>query len=129
MTALGVEIHKVYPELAPSLGWGIPATHLWRPPGDLRNTPPGGSFAAEGPQAERICQPQPLSPPHGPDSPVGREHRLGGQVLLLGVTHSTKTMLHLDEAIARVTYAVSNQLVVEAVDIPRHYLMPVTTID
>ncbi|MGK3989420.1 AAC(3) family N-acetyltransferase [Sorangium sp. So ce136] len=35
--------------------------------------------------------PQPLSPPHGPDSPPGRVHELGGQVLLLGVTHAEST--------------------------------------
>src|SRR2546426_517227 len=114
------------PGSTPSYGMGITAELFWRQPGVLRSTHPGGSFAAEGPQAERICQPQPLSPPHGPDSPVGRVHRLGAQVLLLGVTHSENTMLHLAEAIARVPYAVSHPCVVEADGIPRTVMVPET---
>jgi aminoglycoside 3-N-acetyltransferase len=101
------------PRSTPTEGMGIVAELFWRKPGVVRSTHPGGSFAAEGPHADRICAPQPLSPPHGPDSPVGRVHDLGGQVLLLGVTHSEDTTLHLAEAIARVPYAVSHPCVVE----------------
>ena len=101
------------PRSTPTHDMGITAELFWRQPGVLRSTHPGGSFAAEGPLAERICAPQPLSPPHGPDSPVGRVHDLGGQVLLLGVTHSEDTMLHLAEAIAGVPYSVSHPTVVE----------------
>ena len=91
---------------------GITAETFWRQPGVLRSDHPGGSFAAEGPEAARICATQPLSPPHGPDSPVGRVHDLGGQVLLLGVTHSENTTLHLAEAIAGVPYSVEHPCVV-----------------
>ncbi|MBX5483462.1 MAG: AAC(3) family N-acetyltransferase [Myxococcaceae bacterium] len=101
------------PRSTPSVGMGITAEIFWRQPGVLRSTHPGGSFAAAGPHAEEICRPQPLSPPHGPDSPVGRVHALGGQVLLLGVTHSENTTLHLAEAIAGVPYSVSYPTVVE----------------
>jgi aminoglycoside 3-N-acetyltransferase len=107
------------PKSTPTEGMGITAELFWRQPGVLRSTHPAGSFAAEGPLAERICQRQPLSPPHGPDSPVGRVHDLGGQVLLLGVTHSENTMLHLAEAIARVPYAVSHPCVVEVDGVAR----------
>ena len=107
------------PRSTPTQGMGITAELFWRQPGVLRSTHPGSSFAAEGPLAERICQPQPLSPPHGPDSPVGRVHHLGGQVLLLGVTHSESTTLHLAEAIARVPYAVSHPCVVEVDGVAR----------
>jgi len=107
------------PRSNPTQGMGITAELFWRQPGVLRSTHPGSSFAAEGPLAERICQPQPLSPPHGPDSPVGRVHHLGGQVLLLGVTHSESTTLHLAEAIARVPYAVSHPCVVEVDGVAR----------
>jgi aminoglycoside 3-N-acetyltransferase len=101
------------PRTTPTDGMGIIAELFWRQPGVLRSTHPGGSFAAEGPLAERICAPQPLSPPHGPDSPVGRVHDLDGRVLLLGVTHSENTTMHLAEAIAKVPYSVSHPCVVE----------------
>jgi aminoglycoside 3-N-acetyltransferase len=100
------------PASTPTEGMGITAETFWRQAGVLRSTHPGGSFAAQGPHAAFICRPQPLSPPHGPDSPVGRVYELGGQILLLGVTHSENTTLHLAEAIARVPYSVSHPCVV-----------------
>ncbi|HEX7151967.1 MAG TPA: AAC(3) family N-acetyltransferase [Thermoanaerobaculia bacterium] len=101
------------PRSTPSSGMGITAETFWRQPGVLRSTHPGGSFAAEGPHAATICAPQPLSPPHGPDSPPGSVHALDGQVLLLGVTHSENTTLHVAEALARVPYSVEHPTVVE----------------
>ncbi|HEY4103395.1 MAG TPA: AAC(3) family N-acetyltransferase [Polyangiaceae bacterium] len=101
------------PARTPTCDMGVTAELFWRQPGVLRSTHPGGSFAAAGPEAEFICRPQPLSPPHGSDSPVGRVHDLGGQVLLLGVTHSENTTLHLAEAIAQVPYSVSHPTIVE----------------
>lgn len=114
------------PRSTPTDSMGITAELFWQQPGVVRSTHPGASFAAEGPLAERICQPQPLSPPHGPDSPVGRVHDLGGQVLLLGVTHSENTMLHLAESIARVPYSVSHPCVVEVDGVPRTVMIPET---
>jgi aminoglycoside 3-N-acetyltransferase len=102
------------PRSTPTQDMGITAELFWRQPGVLRSTHPGGSFAAAGPHAEWICAPQPLSPPHGHDSPVGRVYDLDGQVLLLGVTHSENTTLHLAEALAGVPYSVSHPCVVEA---------------
>lgn len=101
------------PATTPTLDMGITAETFWRQPRVRRSTHPGASFAAFGPEAERICAPQPLSPPHGPDSPVGRVHELGGQVLLLGVTHGENTTMHLAEAMANVPYSVSHPCVVE----------------
>jgi aminoglycoside 3-N-acetyltransferase len=106
------------PATTPTDGMGVIAELFWRQRGVVRSTHPGGSFAAEGPLAARICAPQPLSPPHGPDSPVGRVHDLDGQVLLLGVTHGENTTLHLAEAIAKVPYSVSHPCVVEEDGIP-----------
>lgn len=103
----------------PSSGMGITAELFWRQPGVLRSTHPGASFAAQGPNAGHICQAQPLSPPHGPASPVGRVHELDGQVLLLGVTHSEDTTLHLAEALARVPYSVTHPCVVEVDGVAR----------
>lgn len=101
------------PRSTPTVSMGITAELFWRQPGVVRSTHPGGSFAAEGPLAEQICRPQPLSPPHGIDSPVGHVYELDGQVLLLGVGHSEDTTLHLAESLARVPYSVSHPCVVE----------------
>ena len=100
------------PARTPSCDMGITAELFWRQTGVVRSTHPGASFAARGPLAERICAEQPLSPPHGPDSPIGRAHEAGGQVLLLGVQHSESTSLHLAEAIAGVPYSIEHPCVV-----------------
>jgi aminoglycoside 3-N-acetyltransferase len=107
------------PARTPSCDMGITAELFWRQPGVVRSGHPGASFAAEGPRAEEICAPQPLSPPHGPDSPVGRVHALGGQVLLVGVGHSESTTLHLAEALANVPYSVEHPCVVMVDGEPR----------
>lgn len=114
------------PATTPTVDMGITAELFWRQPGVLRSTHPGGSFAAAGPHAASICAPQPLSPPHGPDSPVGRVHDLDGQVLLLGVGHSESTTLHLAEAIAGVPYSVSHPCVVEVDGVASTVMIPET---
>jgi aminoglycoside 3-N-acetyltransferase len=96
------------PHTTPTEGMGIVAETFRREPGVLRSTHPGGSFAARGPLAERICAPQPLEPPHGPDSPPGRVVELEGQVLLLGVTQSESTILHVAESLAGVPYFIAH---------------------
>ncbi len=114
------------PRSTPVAGMGIVAELFWREPTVLRSAHPGASFAAQGPLAERICMPQPLSPPHGPDSPVGRVHELDGQVLLLGVSHGENTTLHLAEALAGVPYSTAHPCVVEVDGAARTLMIPET---
>lgn len=101
------------PHTTPSLDMGVVAETFWRRPGVMRSTHPGASFAAKGKHAALICAHQRLSPPHGLDSPIGRVYELGGQILLLGVTHGENTSLHLAESMAPVPYSVEHPCVVE----------------
>jgi aminoglycoside 3-N-acetyltransferase len=57
---------------------------------------------------------------------VGRVHALDGQVLLLGVTHSENTTLHLAESLAQVPYSVSHPCVVNDGDRARTVLIAET---
>jgi aminoglycoside 3-N-acetyltransferase len=107
------------PKTTPTDGMGITAELFWRQPGVTRSGHPGGSFAAAGPHGAAICAPQPLSPPHGSDSPVGRVHARGGQVLLLGVGHSENTTVHLAESLAPVPYSVTHPCVVVVDNVPQ----------
>jgi len=112
------------PRSTPTYCMGITAELFWRQPHVLRSTHPGGSFAALGPQADLICAPQPLTPPHGRDSPPGRVHDLGGQVLLLGVTYGECTMLHVAETMAPVPYSVVHPCWVEVEGVPAKVMIP-----
>lgn len=84
---------------------GATAEIFRRQPGVRRSGHPF-AFAARGPLAAALLRdPLPL-PPHGPASPAGRLHELGGRILLLGVGHEANTTLHLAEALAAVPYGV-----------------------
>lgn len=112
------------PRVTPTVDMGVTAELFWRQPGVMRSTHPGGSFAAAGPLAAELCAEQPLAPPHGPDSPVGRVHARDGQLLLLGVGHSENTTLHLAEAIAQVPYSIAHPCVVESAGQVQTVLIP-----
>ena len=114
------------PRVTPTCDMGITAELFWRQPGVIRSTHPGGSFAAIGPLAERICAPQPLSPPHGLDSPPGRVLDLDGQILLLGVLHSECTLLHVAESIAGVPYSIEYPCLVEVDGKPEEIMIAET---
>lgn len=88
---------------SPGLGV-LPAT-FWRMPG-VERSDHQHAFAAAGPAASHVLRdPLPL-PPHIPESPVGRVHELGGQVLLLGVDHDANTTIHLAEVLGGVPYRI-----------------------
>ena len=90
---------------------GIVADTFWRMPGVLRSDN-NHAFAAVGPLAEKILAPHPIDIPHGLDSPVGRVYELDGQVLLLGVDHTSNTTIHLCENMAGVRYRRDKHLTV-----------------
>ncbi|MBI3973224.1 MAG: AAC(3) family N-acetyltransferase [Chloroflexi bacterium] len=94
------------PLVTPTKDMGVVAETFWRLSGVLRSDHPTSSFAAAGPAAAYLTRPQPLSPVHGPASPVGWVHDLDGRVLLLGVGHTANTTIHLGEATAGVPYTV-----------------------
>jgi aminoglycoside 3-N-acetyltransferase len=85
------------------IGMGIVADTFWRTPGTRRSDSPH-AFAAIGPRAAEITAAHPYDVPHGLNSPIGRVYELDGQVLLLGVGHSSNTTLHLAETLAGVRY-------------------------
>ncbi|HEY0714126.1 MAG TPA: AAC(3) family N-acetyltransferase, partial [Polyangia bacterium] len=91
------------PNSTPCRALGITADSFWRQPGVLRSDNPH-AFAAAGPHAATLTAPHPLAVPHGPDSPPGRAHALGAQILLLGVGHDANTTIHVAEALAGVRY-------------------------
>lgn len=99
------------PAATPCRALGVVADTFWRLPGVLRSDSPH-AFAACGPAAREILAPHPPDFPHGPNSPVGRVHALGGQVLLLGVGHDANTTIHLGEALAGVRYRLRRQVTV-----------------
>ena len=112
------------PRTTPTCDMGVVAEQFWRQPGVVRSTHPGASFAAAGPHAARICAPQPLAPPHGPASPVGRVHDLDGQVLLLGVGHGESTTMHLAESLGGAPYALLHPCVVEIDGVAQTVMIP-----
>lgn len=95
--------HLFDPRKTPCISMGVVADAYWQLPNVLRSDSPH-AFAARGPAAARLTAPHPAEVPHGLDSPVGRVYELDGQVLLLGVGHSSNTTIHLAESLAGVRY-------------------------
>jgi aminoglycoside N3'-acetyltransferase len=84
---------------------GVIADTFWRQPGVIRTNHPF-TFAALGPQAERITSDPLPMPPHRLESPVGRVWELDGRILLLGAGHDGNTTIHLAEVMGGVPYGV-----------------------
>jgi aminoglycoside 3-N-acetyltransferase len=85
------------PATTPSIGMGTVAELFRTWPGAQRSHHPVRSFAAVGPQAERLLGTHELEQPFGETSPVGQLYALDGLILLLGTDHSSNTSLHLAE--------------------------------
>ena len=66
-------------------------------PNVIRSNHPMTSFAAHGPNAQKLIDDHFLEHETGDRSPVGRLYELDGYVLLLGVEHWNNTSLHLAE--------------------------------
>lgn len=89
------------PASTPSQGMGAIAEYLRQRPEAFRSSHPTSSFAALGPEAERLTARHPLHSHLGPDSPLGALADSVAQVLLLGVGFAKCTAFHLAEYHAR----------------------------
>lgn len=76
---------------------GRVAQALLDTPGACRTDHPALSFVAVGPDACSLLAPQSLEHPY---APIGVLYRLDGDVLLLGVDHTTNTSVHYGEFLA-----------------------------
>lgn len=85
------------PDLTPTREMGVVAETFRKQAGVRRSPHPKLSFAARGPQADRLTQDHALAFSLGEGSPLARLYDLDGWVLLLGVGHERNTSLHLAE--------------------------------
>ncbi|MGH2736419.1 MAG: aminoglycoside N(3)-acetyltransferase [Actinomycetota bacterium] len=83
--------------LTPTRAMGAIVDCFRTQPGTIRSSHPQVSFAARGPQAERLTSNHSLDFGLGESSPLGRLYDVDGHVLLLGVGHDNSTSLHLAE--------------------------------
>jgi aminoglycoside 3-N-acetyltransferase len=85
------------PAVTPSRWMGVIAEAVRTWPGARRSDHPHTSFAAVGPAAEQVVSGHRLDGMLGESSPLGQIYALDGDVLLLGVDHTSNTSLHLAE--------------------------------
>lgn len=71
-------------------------------PGTLRSLHPAHSVCAAGPRAAEFLADHPLHGSFGVDSPIDRAAQAGGWVLLIGVSHTSSSTVHVGESHAGV---------------------------
>ena len=91
------EMPAYNPQVTPTRAMGriVETFRTW--PGVLRNDHPMSSFAAWGKYAKNVLDNHELEADLGNDSPIARLYDLNGLILLLGVSHSNNSSLHLAE--------------------------------
>ncbi len=83
---------------------GLLTNLLWKRKGAFRSLHPTHSVAAIGARAEELTEHHLRSTPLGVGSPWDRLRRAGGDVLMLGTSLDTCTILHLAECMAPALY-------------------------
>lgn len=84
-------------ELSPGVHLGAVAEAFRHQRGTERSDHPNNSFCARGPVARTLLESHSLNDSMGEGSPLARLYERHGQVLLLGVDHSSNSSLHLAE--------------------------------
>ncbi len=82
--------------------WSILTEYLRTWPGACRSGNPGASMAAVGGRAQWLTENHSLQYGYGTGSPLAKLCEIGGQVLQIGVSRGTITLLHYSEHMAAI---------------------------
>ena len=85
------------PHLTPSRSMGAIVECFRHVPGTVRSAHPTVSATAVGPRADELVHGHTFDDGLSESSPQARLYQLDGHILLLGVTHTNNTSLHLSE--------------------------------